>query len=197
MKETAFRTYLLCLVIIFSATAAEAQNQRPLRRNDGMQQVQSLTSAQEQEVLEYLKQQFPERLERLEDIEDNRPFLYRRTLARLYREMQTLKRVKDNDPERYEELLQERRLEVESLELAQQYKETEDESEKQKIKTRLQKLLYEIFDYRQLNRQKEIERLEKRLAELKEQNDRRQEMKEEIVERRLLQLTGQESVLEW
>lgn len=156
-----------------------------------------LSTEQETEVLEYLEEYSPELVERLSRIKVTRPDTYREQLSRAYRQMIYLENLQETDPDQYERISEERRLELESNQLANQYKNSTDESEKNEIRAELEDLLYRLFDYRQMNRIVEIERLEERLADLKEENQNRLDNKDAIVNNRLLELLGERSGLEW
>ncbi|MBN2028858.1 hypothetical protein JW824_01305 [bacterium] len=156
-----------------------------------------LNPQQEAEVLKYLEEYSPELAERLSRIKESNSDTYREQLSRAYRQMIYMDNLKETDPEQYERVSEERRLELESNQLATQYKNTTDEDEKRGIKAELEDLLFELFDYRQMNRIVEIERLEERLESLKEENQNRLDNKDQIVNNRLLELLGERSGLEW
>jgi hypothetical protein len=171
------------------------RRQKPLTQPQ--QDVLYLTPEQEKEAIEYVRKVYPDRVERLLAIKERRPLLYRTFLSRGYREMRHLEELKEKDPERYDQRMEEKRLDEEARNLAKQYGESDDESEKARLKDELKALLDRIFDYRQRNRQFEIEKLEKRLAELKESNQQRLDNKDEIVQRRLDQMLGRQREWEW
>lgn len=156
-----------------------------------------LTPEQEEEVIAYMRKARPDRVENLLDLKGKRPGLYRSFLSRAYREMRYMERLQEDDPERYEQVAQEKKLEEEARALAKKYRESADENEKVQLKEDLKALLDKLFDYRQMNRQFEIEKLEKRLEELKDVNERRLANKEEIVGRRLDEMLGTKREWEW
>jgi len=156
-----------------------------------------LTEEQEDEVMEFLYKTDKRRAEMLGKIKDSDPKDYRRQLSLAFREMRELKRLQEDDPERYERVIKEKELNYHSYVLMGEYKKAKDEEKKTKIRNDLIKLLDELFDLRQLNREEEIERLEKRIAELKEINNKRLENKENIVLNRLATLLKEDRGLEW
>jgi hypothetical protein len=174
--------------------------ERPRARRPGAQaqpEILYLTPEQEEEVIAYLRKARPDRVDHLLDLKGKRPGLYRSFLSRAYREMRYLNRLKEDDPERYEQVAQEKKFEEEARLLAKKYRDSEDENEKVRLREDLKTLLDKLFDYRQMNRQFEIEKLEKRLEDLKDVNERRLANKEEIVERRLDEMLGTKRELEW
>jgi len=156
-----------------------------------------LNPDQEKEALEYLKEFHPGRGGDLLLLKASRPERYWTFLSRAFREMRYLEGLKEKDPERYERVSREKKLEREAWNLSRQYRQTEDDKVKARLKEELKNLLDQVFDFRQMNRQEEIEKLEKRLAELKENNQKRLANKEEIVQRRLKQILGDEKGMEW
>lgn len=156
-----------------------------------------LNPDQEEETLEYLKEFHPDQAGDLLLLKARRPERYWTVLSRAFREMRYLEGLKEKDPERYERVSREKKLEREAWNLSRKYRQTEDDNEKVRLREELKSLLDQVFDYRQMNRQEEIEKLEKRLAELKENNQRRLANKNEIVQRRLKQLLGDEKGMEW
>ena len=156
-----------------------------------------LTPEQEEEVVAYLRKAHPDRVDNLVDLKAKRPGLYRSVLSTAYREMRYMERLKEDDPERYEQVAQEKKLEEDARQLAKNYRDAEDQNDKARLREELKALLDRLFDYRQMNRQFEIEKLEKRLEELKDVNERRLANKEEIVGRRLDELLGTKRELEW
>jgi len=179
----------------FTQTSATLPNNR-YQRKEKLRNIQ-ITPEQEAKIFEYLRQNFPETVDRLEKLKITNPAMYKNQLVKIYKEITYVERIKNNDPERYQEILKEKKLNEKSLDLARKYKETDDEQEKLKIKKDLEELLYQLFNYRQKNREFEIKRLEKKLAELKAANIKRNENKKLIIEKRLKQLIGEKDYLNW
>jgi len=190
--------YVVFLLFITVSVSVLAQERRPARRlqERAKPEVLYLTPEQEAEVLEYIREIYPERAKNLDLWKDLRSEQYRKGLSRAFREMRFMEALKEKDPDRYGRVAEEKRLERESRQLAQKYRKKEDEAEKTRLKGELESLLYEIFDCRQMNRKDEIERLEKRLTELRKANQERLASKEEIVQRRLDELLGEKG-MEW
>ena len=186
---------ILCLTISPSGRTQDVSGPSG-GRNIRVLDLIDLTPEQEKDVLDYIRETHPEQYAEVQAIKENRPRLYKRALTRAFREMRFVQRIREEDPERYEQVLEERCLEQQSRELARKYRDA-DEADREKIKHELIELLHRLFDYRQLNRQSEILRLENRLAELKENLNQRKLEKEKIIENRLNQLIGAEPGLKW
>ena len=188
-------------VMISIVGYANAQNRPQNLRNRPdriLPEMQKLTPEQEQEALDHVKATYPEeKYQKLLELQGTRDMLYHRLLMRAYREMQYVDQLKERDPEQYEAMQEKEKLEVETKELVDQYKSTENESQKEELKSQITELLNKIFDIRQQNREKEIQRLEERLAEAKANNKKRLQNKEEIVAERLNELLGDEKWMQW
>ena len=188
-------------VMISIVGYANAQNRPQNLRNRPdriLPEMQKLTPEQEQEALDHVKATYPEeKYQKLLELQGTRDMLYHRLLMRAYREMQYVDQLKERDPEQYEAMQEKEKLAIQTKELVDQYKSTENESQKEELKSQITELLNKIFDIRQQNREKEIQRLEERLAEAKANNEKRLQNKEEIVAERLNELLGEEKWMQW
>ena len=199
--KTEFRWLMVCfcVLITFNSLSAfegpEEKMRRPRFNND--RHLIQLTPEDEAESLEYLKLSNEDLYKDLIAVKESRPEFYKRALSRVFREMHYLEGLKKEDPERYEKVLDEKKLEKSTRELAKKYKKSVDDTEKEKMKAELSSMLYKLFEYRQMNRQYEIKRLEERLESLKEDMANRLDNKDEIIERRMNKLLGEDESLEW
>ncbi len=133
-----------------------------------------------------------------------------------------LKEIKENDKERYADLLRELHwknmersfmhmgkekemiekdkqiIEYEILteSLAFEYQKS-SQSEKTKIKKELKKNLGQLFDLKETQREKEVKLLEERIVKLKEKITSRKKNKDIIIRRRTEELLGENDYLEW
>jgi hypothetical protein len=190
---------IMVFVILFEPVSLMAQRNDLRQKWQNKQQIDVLylTPAEEKEVLDYLRQFYPEGISELKTLKINRPQVYRRALSRAFREMRFLQDLKTRDPAKHKQMILEKQLESEGRVIAKKYRKSRDEEEKTRLKDKLRALLERSFDLRQLNRQMEIDRLEAKLQDLKEQNRRRIENKQDIVENRLNDMIGESSQLEW
>lgn len=193
---------IACVIMTFLFIGIELTFSQEARRTQRVTRqsqpdVLHMTPEQEAEVLKYLKEVRPEQYEELERLKERRPEQYRRLISRAFREIRYMEELKEKDPDRFKVLSQEKQLERETQKLARQYRNSNDDEEKEQLLEELTKLLEKSFDLRQMNREFEIERLEKRLAEAKTANTKRLENKEEIVRLRLSQMLGKRKEFEW
>ncbi len=191
--------FLILIMSVFSFVNAQERPQNVRNRQlMNIRDIQKLTPMQEELVLKHIKSTYPEeRYQKLLDLKQTRVEVYNRLLLKAYREMQYMESLKERDSEQYEKMKEKRELDIECKKFVDQYKSTENVSEKENLKNQIVELLKEIFDIRQSNREKEIERLEKRLAEAKENNRKRKQNKDKIVAERLEELLGEQDWMKW
>jgi len=85
----------------------------------------------------------------------------------------------------YEELVRERDMEMRTHQLAQAIQAANTEAEQKEHLEELRKILTEIFELKQANREKEIQQIEQQLKELQSRLEDREALKEDIIESRL------------
>ncbi len=186
-----YRLFLITIAGLFLIQAGFAHRSYAQKPRFKQQLNQNeLTQEREEEVLQYVSQAYPHKYENLIQLRSRRPVLYRQALLRAYKEMQFAERLREENPEQYENLKLERELESQSQTLAEQYKTAETEAEKKAIEEKLRSVLIQTFEVRQANRQFEIDKLESRLQELKEKNEERQQNKNRIIQLRIDELLG-------
>ena len=103
-----------------------------------------------------------------------------------------LEEIRAMDHDLYEQLLNERELEDESLDLARRIQEAEAEQERQALVQELREHLNEAFELRQENRREEIRKLERKMDTLRKRVETRESMRERIIENRIEDLLGDE-----
>ncbi|MCK5145469.1 hypothetical protein KAR48_01870 [bacterium] len=188
----------LFFMIVITLTPVYAQRQRQQRRpqNTGQEKIRIAKDA-EKRVLQFLEELLPGASSSLQELKNKRPVIYRRRIQKYFKELQHIERVKEIDSGRYQNLLKEKRLELESNSLALKYRNASDDSNRTVIKKELEELLYKLFDCRQENRDEELKLLEERVNKLRERNQKRLHDKLEIVDKRLKQLLGEKEQYEW
>jgi hypothetical protein len=193
-----FRSIVILVMLVIGAqnTLAQKRNER-WRDMMKHQDVLYLTPEQEDEVMTYLRENYADRLDELNELKKNRDILYKKKISQAYREMRFMKDLRERDEERYKRVADEKKLEKQVRQLVEKYLKTSDTLERNNFRRRIRELLNKIFDYRQMNRQDEIEKLERKLNELKEINEQRVANKDEIVDSRLNELLGEKPELEW
>ena len=97
--------------------------------------------------------------------------------------------LKTNDPELFKAIQEDRDLERQSRDQADQYRRA-GKDEKAKIKEKLVEIVNQHFAVRQQLRNLEVKRLEQKLTQLHDKIDQRAKNRKEIVEKRIVELTG-------
>jgi hypothetical protein len=151
----------------------------------------------DQELIEFLEKFDPERLEWMKHLKEMEPDTYFRVLEETKREMMKLKELRERDPERFEQIMIERRMETEIKELSSQYRKSQDSEEKEGLKKQIKAKLEKLFDLREKQREAEIKRIEQELTKLKEKMKIRKANRDKIIERRQKELLGEEDDLGW
>lgn len=156
-----------------------------------------LTEEERQQTLEFIQEFSPDRAEHLKKLEKRSPAEYNDILTKAYRQMTELTELKKTNPDIYADIIKRNKLESQSMDLAKQFRETEDTQKKEELKTQLQTMLAELFDLREKEKEREIKKLETQLNELKNMYQKRKENKTTIIEDRLKELLGEKEAMKW
>ena len=149
------------------------------------------------EVRSWLKDNEPETYRRLMQIqEEGRREEVMRILGEAAPRMRELNELKQRDPKGYEKMLELRRLERESMELAEQARRAPPE-EREGAARKLKENLNKLFDVREENRARELVELKRRVEALEKALTDRKTGKERIVEKRRRELMGEKTDEEW
>lgn len=156
-----------------------------------------LTPDDEKEALEFVKIVAPFRLDDLKNLKTFDPREYQARLMDILHNKDRLDMVKRNDPDQYQSMLEEAKLDQQSFQLSEQYRKANSPDEKQRIKSQLTDVLNQLFDVREKNKQGEIKHLEEELARLKSTMTDRQKNKNQIVTERLKEMLDEMDSLKW
>lgn len=151
----------------------------------------------EQEALDFVQIVAPFRVEELKTLRAVNPPEFQRRITDVLLHKRKLDFVKRKDPEQYERLLREAKLDQESQGLAEEYRRAKNPEEKNRIKQELKTLLEQLFDVREQNKQGEIQHLEEELARLKSTMTERRKNKPQIVTARVEELLDEKGSLKW
>lgn len=100
-----------------------------------------------------------------------------------------MERLQRDDPEMYALLAEDMKLERETQELAQKYRDAKTE-DREKLKTELGVKVNQHFDSRQKRRELQLTRLEEELKRLRDAIESRQQSRDEVIKKRLGELIG-------
>jgi hypothetical protein len=102
--------------------------------------------------------------------------------------------MKDIDPEMYKLLKEDKLLELQSRELAMEYRRAPSDA-RAKIKQQVEELVNKHFEVRQQRRSLELKHLEEALNRLRDTMERRAAARKDLVEKRVDDLIGREEEL--
>ncbi len=176
----------------------EDERDNPPREKGRFEKIKKeLNEAETEEVLSWLREFHPARLQKLEAAKTERPGEYARFLAMCYAEMTKDREFMQRDPEGYQRMLKMRKLEQECNDLVQKYRKETNEETRKTLRGQLAQIASELFDIRQANREQEIKRIEEELARLRNNLQKRKSSKQEIVDHHLKGILGEKEDLEW
>jgi hypothetical protein len=150
-----------------------------------------------EKIRAFLKEFYPEKLEELERLREENPAAFAREIQGCVREIQNLENLKKNDPERFKEVIELRKLERESMRIAESYRRERDTNKKVEIKQKLREILNCIFEHKNKEQQREIEHLSQELDRLKKRIESRTQNKDKILDRRINEMTGEKDESDW
>jgi len=153
--------------------------------------------ANAEEVRGWLKDNEPETYRRLMQVQDEGR---REDVMRMINEaaprMRELNELKQRDPKGFEKVMELRRAERESMELAEQARRAPPE-EREAATKKLKENLNRLFDLREENRARELVELKRRVEALEKALTERKTGKERIVENRRRELMGEKKDEDW
>jgi len=166
------------------------ENHRQLRlRNDGDEprifEEERFTDDKAEEVMAFVKKNFPEEYKRLEALRKEDPAQARQSLRRLWRIYQ---RVRHLPPEIQAAAVAEHRLNVAIFRLRGELLQTEDAAKKAELTQKLRDLLGEQFDNDQTVKEYKVKLLDEQLAKLKAEIEQRKTGRQKIINERMERL---------
>ncbi len=151
----------------------------------------------EHELLEFIKERSANEAEYLNQLREKNEIDYFRYLLSINHHQRQLEEIKESDPQRYERHKKMLELDKQTESLVKTFHSKNDEKEKDEIRKKLRKVLMQLFEYRQQQREEEIVRLNEKLKNLRDILDERQGKKDAIVDLRLKKLLGELNHLAW
>jgi hypothetical protein len=156
-----------------------------------------ISEEEKENILQFYQQIDPNIEVKVQRLQATDPRGLEKQYQKMYREYMFLKRLQEEETDRYNEAIELRRLSVKADEKARAYHQSETEAQKLQIKTDLREILDKLFDLREKERAAEAERIEKRLEHLRQEMQERRTNKAQIVENRLNQMVGKGYLYEW
>lgn len=156
-----------------------------------------MTPFNPEEVRGWLKDNEPETYRRLMQIqEEGRRPEAMRMLEEASGRMREMNELKQRDPKGYEKMMEMRRLERESFELAEAARRAPAE-EREAATKKLKETLARLFDAREEVRVREIAELKRRVEALEKALTDRKTNKEKLIEKRRRELMGEKLDEDW
>lgn len=147
-----------------------------------------LSDEQLESVLEFVKQNFPERLGEITALRENNPDMFRRRAGRMFPRILQIMQRSERNPEAGALMLEEDRLGFQINRLVEQFFDTDDSDQIARTRRELRDLVARRFEVRQRQREMEVRRLERRLEAIRMQLQRDADRREERIDDALAEL---------
>lgn len=194
---------LICLVAFFiTATILYAQPRG--ESSDRYPQAPGMTGEESfqtpkaigEEEWQWIKEEFPEKYEKLMQLKEKNPQGFEKEGMQL-RRLVMLRRLKTEDPEAYAMSKKLFELEEKAAGLAEEYKKESSLKQKEKIKGEIQGALNEAFDLKLTIEERKLNGLKDKLSELEKSLEKRKSNRDEIIGKHLEGLLQEEDSLRW
>lgn len=195
--KTIFCLFLLIPFPLLAQTPPAAEQPEAVIAPTPPPPEERITPEKEREALDFLSVVAPFRLGDTKRLKSVQPQEYYRHISEVLSVKRRLDFVKRNDPEQYQLVLQETKMDQQSHNLAEQYRQTKNSEELNRLRAELRTLLGQLFDVRERNKQMEIQNLEKELNRLRNTMTERRKNKNQIVTLRLEELLEEQTSLKW
>ncbi|MFA7332207.1 MAG: hypothetical protein WC326_14150 [Candidatus Delongbacteria bacterium] len=181
---------LLVALLLALPVPAAAQRARPRERQEARQATRDVFQEQRDEIVQFVRQHFPEKARLLEDLRKRNPAEFQRRRQKLAEEVRRLMELERENPGLFKLQVEEMRLRDELNRLARDLRrQREGSRERQESAKQLRDSLERSFDLRQKIKQGELEDLRQRLGELESSLKRRTERRAQLIEERFQQLS--------
>ena len=151
--------------------------------------------ANDEQVLRFLQQNYPERASQLQEMKASKPDEYRRQFHAIARRVGPLTRMQQQDPGAFAAALSEFKVDDKVVMLLQSYAQA-SEGQKSALKSQLKPLLEQQFLARQGRERKRLAKIKEEAARLESRLQQRDSQQQAIVERHLDDLTS-DRALRW
>jgi len=167
------------------------------RRDEMMRRHRMMIPGVPPQIIQFWQENDPEGIEELRHHLAAHPHQRGEIVRRLAEETRKLAETRRKDPEAFELVIQQRRLDRHVRKLGGQLREAKEQPDNERTAGELRATLDQLFEVREVLREREIKGLEKRIEELREFAKKRRAHKAEIIDRRIKELSGELDYLKW
>jgi hypothetical protein len=143
------------------------------------------------ELLQFVRENFPERARELEALADYDPPAFQRRMGRIVPRLWQLIMEMHNDPESGRVGLEIEKREMQVHEHIRQYADTVDPARRNELRAQTRALLQEQFALRRQRMQHEIGKLEQRLQQLRDRVQNAEQHRDRLIDARLANLLSE------
>ena len=161
---------------------------RPEGRGFGLGIWRRLSEEEQAELYAFVKENFPEVYEELEQLRGEESRRFHRRMARLAPKLLDLVDLMDLDPERGALAVKEYKLEIGLRVLLLRYHKSDDETQRAELRAHIKPIVAQKVECRRERHEQEIRDLEARIAQLRRRLDKSAANQEELVEKLLERL---------
>ena len=156
-----------------------------------------ILEGEERMFMEYLREKNPEKFEKMRELKTERPHLYLEILQRGIKEKHLMKRLKKEDPARYERKKEILQLRAKNWRLGREYRGCKFAKRKEEIRKEIKESLDRLFDLKQEENYCRITEVEKKLKKLKKRGETRKKNKGKIINQRFNRIINKAEDLGW
>jgi hypothetical protein len=169
----------------------DRQGDAPRRREPGPPE--PLAPAEMDRLMKFTGEIFPPIHERLEQLRRANPQAFQTAARRIYGRLKTMMDMKQTNPAAAEKLIEDERLQMVIVGLAERYRNARSDEERALLKSEIETRLQERFDRRQKRTRALIERLRERLDEQERQLAEREQNRGELLRQEFNRMTKSSS----
>jgi hypothetical protein len=207
--------YLITTAFIFSSFLSPAlaqeqempppprDNKEAIREYEKAQQLfeqyrlsAPFSEEQAKEIIGFFSQIDPEIEDEMKLLKSRNLREYQERLRQMEKEMRYLSRLQE-EPERFEQAIVLRKLEVQCNKLAREYHKSNDDTKKSQLEQEIKEKLVQLFEMKEQEKELEIARIMDRVDKMRQEMKERKANKDKIIELRLNELTGKEHLSRW
>jgi len=161
---------------------------------DGPRPRWPLTEEQIEEIRDLLREHFPEKYARFEEMRQDHPEMFERGLQRF---AHMLRPILEAEPAVRELPIQDEKLKQQIDETQRRFDRTLRPEVRKELRQSLRSLIEQQFDVRMRRHEKMIEHMEERLLNVKAQREERLKHRDRLIDQQLDRMTGEERTPSW